>query len=141
MKKSTTSNSSFDKSNSLEYKTNNKVEKPPVVQIVRFARFWNQDQVVDNLSGVTFVFDIDYENDQIRAGWSVCDGDNFNKKVGIHFAKERLISDPIIVELVDKTIPDCGTMEYVIEKISENDLLIGHKSAKQLTKKIRGMVK
>ena len=115
-------------------------EKQPVVQIVRFERFVDSYGNIDNLSGVTFVYDLDYVNRQIRMGWSICDGDNFNKKIGIHFAKERLASDPIIVEMPEDGIPDQGTTLYVAEKIGDDDILVGFKSAKQLIKKIRNMV-
>ena len=36
-----------------------------------------------NLYGVTILYRLDYENDTVEAQYSVCNGDNFSKEVGI----------------------------------------------------------
>lgn len=61
-----------------------KKDKPDNVQIVRYVRpvgFENS-----NMFGVTLVFDLDYKARRVHVGMSICNGDNFEKEVGVGLA-------------------------------------------------------
>lgn len=58
------------------------------VQVVRYIRdyiqtdpFFGADEV-DNMKGITVVYDIDYDERTVEASWSVCAGVNFSKIQG-----------------------------------------------------------
>jgi hypothetical protein len=59
------------------------------LRIVRYARPKQKEIHNDNLYGITFVYDIDYEDRIVWASWSICNGDNFEKKVGVEQALKR----------------------------------------------------
>ena len=92
------------------------MEKPLVVKVNRFTRFYQPFGDIDPRSGVSYSFEIDYGKREIRFGYSVCNGDNFVKKVGTQFATKRLHDDPIVVPLPDDGIPECGLVYYVIQQ-------------------------
>lgn len=51
-----------------------------VVEVIRYIR---PEEVEDqNLYGITILYSIDYINEVVKAKWSVCRGDNFDKNVG-----------------------------------------------------------
>ena len=79
------------------------------VQVIRYVRptfenTWDDFSGEDyyrfsNLYGITAVFDIDYELGIVLARWSVCNGDNFSKEVGVNLAKNS--SNREIITLSD----------------------------------------
>lgn len=64
------------------------------VEVVRYLRpdsvFQNPffGELHDNMYGVTIVYDINYELSQVTAQWSVCNNDNFDKKLGVKIARK-----------------------------------------------------
>lgn len=59
------------------------------LRVVRYARPKQNEIFNDNLYGITFVYDIDYDTRTVDVCWSVCNGDNFEKKVGVEQALKR----------------------------------------------------
>ena len=58
------------------------------LRVVRFARP-DARTPNSNLYGITFVFHLDYKTRLVRVQWSVCNGDNFNKHIGVQEALKR----------------------------------------------------
>lgn len=54
----------------------------------------------DNLYGVTIVFDVDYDQKEVVAKWSICNGVNFSKKEGYDVAVCSGRSETFDLELV-----------------------------------------
>ena len=50
-----------------------------------------------NLHGITILFDIDHEEQKVTASFSICNGDNFDRKIGKRLAEQRraVISFPL----------------------------------------------
>lgn len=65
------------------------------VQVVRYIRDYIQTDTffaaheVDNMKGITVVYDIDYDERTVEASWSVCAGVNFSKAVGQAYARRN----------------------------------------------------
>ena len=59
------------------------------IEVVRYARP-HHTHPNSNLFGITFIFNLDYVTRKVKVQWSVCNGDNFNKKVGYSQAKKRM---------------------------------------------------
>lgn len=70
------------------------------VEVVRYIRpiemlGWrprNKYEENSNLYGVTVVFELDYENKTVLAKWAICNGDNFEKRLGVKLARESKVS-------------------------------------------------
>jgi hypothetical protein len=61
--------------------------KPAIVEVTRFYRATDDYGYVISDRGVTVNFTLDYEHRKYTAMWSLCQGDNFSKEVGINTAK------------------------------------------------------
>jgi len=95
------------------------VEKPRFVEIVRYCRpcygikagIYLYSEIISN-KGVTFYFVLDYEEKVVRFGYSVCKGDNFNKRLGVELAKDMFNSPagPKLFPMIDGRIGDKGVM-------------------------------
>ena len=93
-----------------------KVEKPRYIEFIRYVRPFkttndlrNPDQI-DNLQGITFKIQLDYKQKRIRFGYSVCNGDNFNKKLGIQNATSMFNMNPIVMPMKNEQISQEGTI-------------------------------
>lgn len=65
------------------------------LRVVRFVRPDARTRN-NNLYGITFVFHLDYKTRLVHVQWSVCNGDNFNKQIGVQEAlKRRSFSFPL----------------------------------------------
>jgi hypothetical protein len=69
-------------------------EKPRFIEVVRYCRPLYMDirhdlygNIISN-QGVTFYFVLDYQEKEVRFGYSVCNGDNFEKRMGRDLAKD-----------------------------------------------------
>lgn len=64
------------------------------IRVIRYIRpgkkywtkYWDTD-IYSNMYGITLVFNLDFENKFVTVKWSVCNGDNFSKKIGIETAE------------------------------------------------------
>lgn len=96
-------------------------EKPPVVDLVRFIRPRTKNGVIDNMRGVTLLISLNYHEKTIRVDYSICDGDNFDKKFGVKSA--RIASEkrrPIVMSMPnDGKIPSSGVVSYVMDHLLE----------------------
>lgn len=82
-------------------------EKPMIVEITRYYRPYRIDFRLDDRvaekhihsdRGVTVMFKLDYNERTFTARFSICNGDNFSKAVGICYA--QACPNPIIGEIV-----------------------------------------
>ena len=96
-----------------------KVEKPRFIEFVRYVRpykttddYRNPVQI-DNLQGITFKIQLDYKQKKIRFGYSVCNGDNFNKKLGIENATSMFNMNPIVMLMHNEQISQEGTIQDI----------------------------
>lgn len=65
-----------------------KLKKAKVIRYLRPTVFQNGIPVISNLGGVTFIFDLDYEQRTVSIKFSVCNEDeNFDKKTGVEVAE------------------------------------------------------
>jgi hypothetical protein len=101
-----------------------KVEKPRFIDFVRYVRpykttddYRNPVQI-DNLQGITFKVQLDYEKKTIRFGYSVCNGDNFNKKLGIQNATSMFNLDPITMPMYNGKISQEGTIQDIYNTVA-----------------------
>ena len=76
------------------------------VQVVRYIRdyiqtdpFFGADEV-DNMKGITVVYDIDYDERTVEASWSVCAGTNFSKALGQAYARRNAQKFAFPLEMV-----------------------------------------
>lgn len=59
-----------------------------VVNVVRYVRPPNSEKYEEwetfrqNLYGITILYSLDYKKQVVKAKWSVCKGDNFDKDIG-----------------------------------------------------------
>lgn len=65
-------------------------EKSDQVYITRYVRPKTAFGDIDNLRGVTLIIELDYVAKTIRFQYSICDGDNFCKDIGVQLAIRRL---------------------------------------------------
>jgi hypothetical protein len=67
-----------------------KEEKPDVVTVIRHVRGFNYDTTeIAAKGGATLICDINYKNNIIKVYPSICsEKDNFDKKIGIHYAEK-----------------------------------------------------
>lgn len=70
----------------------------------------NFDELVkvenDNMHGITLVFNMDYEDRSVVARWSICNGDNFNKEVGV----DRALHNPHEIEFSLNEVEKAGSL-------------------------------
>jgi hypothetical protein len=71
---------------------------------------------IDNMRGTTFIIELDYTKKSIAFAYSVCRGDNFEKRVGKNIAKQRFMKNAY--EIPMKTSLNTG--EYTV---NENGVL------------------
>lgn len=55
-----------------------------------------------NLYGITILYEINYNTQLVKAKWSVCNGDNFSKKIGKSLAEKSDVSWNFNLDLVTK---------------------------------------
>jgi len=61
--------------------------KPRFVEVVRYIRPEPTVYEDSNMYGVTLVFKLDYRDRKVDVGISICNGDNFDKEIGVSLAK------------------------------------------------------
>ena len=105
-----------------------KVEKPRYIDFIRYVRpykttddYRNPVQI-DNLQGITFKIQLDYKQKKIRFGYSVCNGDNFNKKLGIENATSMFNVNPIVMPMHNEQISQDGTIQDIYESDAFKEL-------------------
>ena len=68
------------------------MKKPEIIEVVRYIRPDVYDSfplcLHDNLHGITVIFTVDYAARTVKAQWSVCNQDNFDRKVGKDIARQ-----------------------------------------------------
>lgn len=101
------------------------------IEVVRYARPNPHTEFNDNLYGITFVFTLNYVTRKVNVQWSVCNGDNFDKKVGYSQAKKRTTFefDLDLVKnrgLVKAFLLDAFQSESVAEMMVDNYPLMHH---------------
>lgn len=94
-------------------------KKPDVVNIVRYIRPLNDAGQIDNLYGVTLLIALDYKNREIEFKYSICRGDNFDKKMGIAIAKER--RESYVIAMPDGGISESGVVDEIVNAINFNE--------------------
>lgn len=94
----------------------NTKEKPMVVNINRYFRPYNKvngkKDIISN-RGVTCMITLDYNERTFTAKWSICNGDNFNKGIGIAYA--QACSHPIVGNLPPE--PGVKLIDMILEQI------------------------
>jgi hypothetical protein len=61
---------------------------------------------ISSRGGVTFLFNIDQDNDELHYAFAICDKyDNFSRELGRHWATKRFASGDVRVISYDKTLP------------------------------------
>lgn len=91
----------------MENAINTQVDKPDFANVFRYIRpieFFDFEEYGDftNLYGITINYLIDYKTGVVDAGWSVCNGDNFDKKIGRKLAEETSKVFTFLLSDVDK---------------------------------------
>ncbi len=87
-----------------------KTEKARFIRFIRYLRpirtapFTKEFCVayrneVDNMRGTTFVIELDYSTKTIAFAYSVCRGDNFEKRVGKNIAKQRFEDKAYVIPM------------------------------------------
>lgn len=94
-------------------------EKPDVVNFVRYIRPRDYDGVIDNMYGVTILFTLDYKLNNIKFQYSICRGDNFNKKKGVEIAETRAV---YVIAMPNGGIAEKGVTDYVMGKLAHGDI-------------------
>jgi|SRR5690606_3858411 len=91
-----------------------------VVRYIRPQKYEVDYGYHDNLYGITIVYLMDYSNNTVKASWSICNGDNFDKAIGKEIARsskssiifdienirkwtQRGLTNTLILELMDFT--------------------------------------
>lgn len=100
------------------------MEKPNKVNIIRYIRpvTMFSAPLVDNMYGVTLYIELDYVDRLVKFGYSVCAGDNFNKKDGIAFAKVRFDTSPETLKMPENGFVDCSVSAFIIENIENTNI-------------------
>lgn len=118
----------------VEEKNANNTKKSESKTIVtRYSRYIENIPLLfskmDARGGVSYQFELDYENKCARVGIAVCsEKKRFNKKIGREIALERLKNDPIIFPFV--TPSDTGLVKSFWTAVSEGKAKISEKNAK-----------
>lgn len=106
---------------------NSTKEKPMVVNVNRYYRPYRVDFRLDDCvaekhtysdRGVTIMFTLDYNERTFTAKWSICNGDNFSKAIGIAYA--QACAHPVVgplplepgVKLIDMVL---GQIENILD--------------------------
>lgn len=88
--------------------------KKDVISFCRYIRSIDFDGVVDNMSGVTLLINLDYVNRIISFKYSICNGDNFDKKVGIAIANSKKLHS---IKMPETGIPESGTVDFIMDSL------------------------
>lgn len=88
------------------------MENKDIVNVTRYLRPesynpWG-NTLPSNLFGITIDYQIDYQEDTVKARWSVCSGDNFSRKVG---KEEAVKNDYLIVFPLEEVEEFAGLTE------------------------------
>ena len=98
-------------------------EKPMIVNINRYYRPYRVDFRLDDRvaekhiysdRGVTIMVTLDYNERTFTAKWSICNGDNFNKAIGIAYA--QACANPIVGPLPPE--PGVKLIDMILEQIN-----------------------
>ena len=99
------------------YKESNQqkpTKKKNPVEVIRYIRPLDEYcHGQSNMFGVTLVFTLDYNLRRIDVGISVCNGDNFDKKLGIDLAKEKGIS--VLNAYMPDDIYNCRSTDSLVD--------------------------
>lgn len=93
--------------------------KPDVVKFVRYIRPRDVDGVIYNMYGVTILFTLDYKLENIKFQYSICRGDNFNKKKGVEIAETRAV---YVIPMPTGGIAEKGVTDYVLGKLARGEI-------------------
>lgn len=74
-----------------------------------------------NLYGVTVVFDIDYDTRKVKASWSVCNGDNFEKARGVLLALQHAQNFEFDLEMVTNNSGLVNALLYALGNLYVNE--------------------
>ena len=97
-----------------ESKQTKRNKKKNPVEVIRYIRPMDENCYgQSNLFGVTLVFTLDYNRRRINVGISVCNGDNFDKKLGIDLAKEKGIS--VLNAYMPDDIYNCQSRDSLVD--------------------------
>lgn len=81
-------------------------EEKKEVKVVRYIRprpfEWSKYGLYDNLYGITLVFTLNYETQMVFAQWSICNGDNFEKKIGVELAEQSSVWANFPISLIEE---------------------------------------
>lgn len=79
-----------------------------------------------NDSGVTFAVDLDYDKNEIRYHWSICNKDNFEKKIGRHIASDRLGDSPKVIRVtnLEKALESFGVLDFIGDDMAANHRIV-----------------
>jgi hypothetical protein len=113
-----------------------KTEKPRFVKFIRYARPC-RDGEIDNLRGITFYFVLDYENEEVMFGYSVCNGDNFSKTSGIVMANLDYQDNVKTFKMKNGKINQSGVM---FELFKDHKSLLDKRCLEQLTEYFKQFV-
>lgn len=98
-----------------------KADKPSTVELVRYIRPHTVYGAVDNMRGVTLVIQLDYTQKDILFQYSICDGDNFDKSVGVDLAYKRLLSiGAYSLPMIDGKVSNNGVVHDIVTTIRKS---------------------
>ena len=102
--------------------TNDAPDRKRFVDLFRYVRPLNPYMEIDNLKGITFRIQLDYQYRTIKFAYSVCNGDNFNKQNGrtrAQFAFDKDVST-VTIPMPDEGICEGGVLDHIWEYIKSD---------------------
>lgn len=75
------------------------------VEVIRYLRpflFEHYYGINNNLYGITIIYTINYEEKNVKASWSICNEDNFDKAVGKEIARNSKTYVNFDLEMVNQ---------------------------------------
>ena len=89
-----------------------------LIQVIRHIRPKNPNGTPMQFFGVTMVFGLDYEAGKIHVQWSVCNGDNFDRRVGVKYATSR---PAVVIPMTeDKQVDQNGLVFHALAHFATN---------------------
>lgn len=114
----------------------NTPKKKNPIHVVRYIRPQDEYCISSNLYGVTLIFTLDYEKRLIDVGISVCNGDNFDRKVGVKLASggEIGVKNALMPSDIYTGESKDGLVDWFIQRFPEE--YISYRNDKNINTKI-----
>lgn len=85
------------------------------IEVTRFFRPRSFTGEIISSAGITFVCVLNYLTGYVRVFYSICDGDNFSKSLGVDIARKNLTRSKMI-KMPGGKIPSCGLTNFLLSE-------------------------